>query len=99
VWSHFFWNQFATVKTLIFVLFAIYTTGAELGALFGEGEILRIFLRHGSSQVQLMSLNQIGVRMQKTGSQKMTRRDLSVGGNRQMSFVPKPPPLSGGHRP
>jgi hypothetical protein len=25
--------------------------------------------------------------------------DLSVGGNRHVNFVPKPPPLNGGHRP
>jgi hypothetical protein len=47
VWMHFSWSQFAAVQIWVFVLFLIYATAAELGALFGEGEILRIFLRHG----------------------------------------------------
>jgi hypothetical protein len=50
---HFSWSQFAAVQIWVFVLFLIYATATELGALFGEGEILKIFLRRGSTQVKL----------------------------------------------
>jgi hypothetical protein len=59
VLMHFSWSQFAAVQIRIFVLFLIYTTAAELSALFGEGEIFRIFLRHGSPQVKLLRRQRI----------------------------------------
>jgi hypothetical protein len=57
--AHFSWNQFAAVQIWIFVLFLIYTTAAELHALFGEGEIARIFFTSGSPQVKLMRRQRI----------------------------------------
>jgi hypothetical protein len=56
---HFSWSQFAAVQIWVFVLFLIYATAAELGALFGEGETLRVFFRTGSSQVKLMRRRRI----------------------------------------
>jgi hypothetical protein len=50
---HFPWHQFFAVQIWIFTLFLIYATAAELSALFGEGEITRIFLTRGSSQMKL----------------------------------------------
>jgi hypothetical protein len=57
--THFSWNQFAAVQIWVFVLFLIYATAAELGALFGEGEILRVFFMRGSQQVKLMRRRRI----------------------------------------
>jgi hypothetical protein len=50
---HFPWHRFLAVQIWIFTLFLIYTTAAELGALFGEGEITRIVFTRGSSQLKL----------------------------------------------
>jgi hypothetical protein len=50
---HILWNRFLGVQIWIFTLFLIYTTAAELSALFGEGEIVKIFLTRGSSQMKL----------------------------------------------
>jgi len=48
--AHYPWTQFAAVQIWIFTLFLIYTTAAELNALFGEGEIRKILFASGSSQ-------------------------------------------------
>jgi hypothetical protein len=50
---HFPWHRFFAVQIWIFTLFLIYATASELNALFGEGEIRKIFLTRGSSQMQL----------------------------------------------
>jgi hypothetical protein len=57
--AHFSWSQFAAVQIWIFVLFLIYATAAELSALFGEGEMVRIFLTRGSPQVKLIRRRRI----------------------------------------
>lgn len=49
---HFQWHQFFAVQIWIFALFLIYSTAAELVALFGEGEVKRIFLTWSSSQIK-----------------------------------------------
>jgi hypothetical protein len=41
---HFPWHRFFAVQIWIFTLFLIYATASELNALFGEGEIRKIFL-------------------------------------------------------
>jgi len=51
--AHFSWNRFAAVQIWILVLFLIYTTAAELNALFGEGEMPKIMFTRGSPQVKL----------------------------------------------
>jgi hypothetical protein len=56
---HFFWSQFAEVQIWVFVLFLTYATAADLGALFGEGEILMIFLKRGLPQVKLIRRRRI----------------------------------------
>jgi hypothetical protein len=50
---HFPWHRFLAVQIWIFTLFLVYTTAAELTALFGEGEIVKIFLTRSSSQMKL----------------------------------------------
>jgi hypothetical protein len=50
---HFQWHQFFAIQIWVFTLFLIYATAAELSALFGEGEITRIFLTRGSSEMKL----------------------------------------------
>jgi hypothetical protein len=57
--THFSWNRFAAVQIWIFVLFLIYTTAAELNALFGDGEIPKILFTRGSPQMKLMRRQRI----------------------------------------
>jgi hypothetical protein len=59
VMMHFSWSQFAAVQLWVFVLFLIFTTANELSTLFGEGEILRIFFRHGSPHMKLLRRQRI----------------------------------------
>jgi hypothetical protein len=42
--KHFSWNRFVAIQLWIFVLFLIYTIGAELNSLFGNGELIKILL-------------------------------------------------------
>jgi hypothetical protein len=46
-------HQLFAVQIWIFTLFLIYTTAAELSALFGEGELTRIFFTRSLSQMKL----------------------------------------------
>jgi hypothetical protein len=47
VTTHFTWDRFAAIQIWIFVLFLVYTSGAELNARLGEGELVKIFFtRH-----------------------------------------------------
>jgi uncharacterized membrane protein YhdT len=45
--THYPWTQFAAVQIWIFTLFLVYTTAAELIALFGAAEVRRIFFGRG----------------------------------------------------
>jgi hypothetical protein len=53
VTTHFTWHRFAAIQIWIFVLFLIYATAARLNALFGHGEIFKIFFTRRSSQLKL----------------------------------------------
>ena len=53
VTTHFTWHRFAAVQIWIFVLFLIYATAASLNALFGRGELFKIFFTRRSSQLKL----------------------------------------------
>jgi hypothetical protein len=55
----FAWHQFFAVQIWIFTLFLIYTTAAELSALFGEGELTRISFTRSLSQMKLTPRQQI----------------------------------------
>jgi hypothetical protein len=46
---HFTWHRFAAIQIWIFVLFLIYTSIAELNAVLGEGELLRMIFTRRSS--------------------------------------------------
>jgi hypothetical protein len=50
---HFSWYRFSFVQLWIFVLFLIYTTGAELNALFGQGELYKLMFVRRSSATRL----------------------------------------------
>lgn len=50
--EQFSWHRFLFIQIWILVLFLIYTTGAELNALFGDGELARILFRHRSSDLK-----------------------------------------------
>src|SRR5271165_4246798 len=51
--KHFSWNRFVAIQIWIFVLFLIYTIGAELNSLFGNGELIRILFTRRSSELKL----------------------------------------------
>ena len=51
--AHFTWHRFAAIQIWIFVLFLIYTTGTELNALFGDGELAKILFTRRSSDLKL----------------------------------------------
>jgi hypothetical protein len=50
--EHFSWHRFAAIQIWIFVLFLIYVTASELNALFGDGELRKIFFTHRASELQ-----------------------------------------------
>jgi hypothetical protein len=64
---HFPWHRFLAVQIWIFTLFLIYTTAAELSALFGEGEMVKIFLTRSSSQMKLTRRQRIRTLVRLTG--------------------------------
>ena len=51
--KHFSWNRFVAIQIWIFVLFLIYTIGAELNSLFGNGELLKVLFTRRSSELKL----------------------------------------------
>ena len=51
--THFSWNRFVAIQIWIFILFLIYTLGAELNSLFGNGELLKILFTRRSSELKL----------------------------------------------
>jgi hypothetical protein len=53
VTTHFSWHRFAAIQIWILVLFLIYTTAMELNALFGDGELFKIFFTRRSSELKL----------------------------------------------
>ena len=50
--GNFSWHRFAATQLWIFVLFLVYVTAAELNALFGDGELFRIFFTWRPSTLQ-----------------------------------------------
>jgi len=59
VTTHFSWHRFAAIQIWIFVLFLIYATAASLNALFGHGELFKIFIARRSSELKLNRRQQI----------------------------------------
>jgi hypothetical protein len=57
--EHFPWTQFAAIQIWIFTLLLIYSTGVELAALVGEGDVWRIFFTSGSLQMSLTRHQQV----------------------------------------
>jgi hypothetical protein len=52
--NHFSWNRFIAIQIWIFVLFLVYTIGAELNSLFGSGELVKILFTRRSSELKLL---------------------------------------------
>jgi hypothetical protein len=48
--EHFSWHRFLFIQIWIFVLFLLYTTGAEVGQALGEGELRRILFARGGAR-------------------------------------------------
>ena len=48
----FSWHQFIAAQMWIFVLFLVYVTGSEINALFGDGELFKIFFTRPTSEFQ-----------------------------------------------
>ena len=51
--NHFSWNRFLAIQIWVFVLFLVYTIGAELNSLFGNGELAKILFTRRSSELKL----------------------------------------------
>ena len=51
--AQFSWHRFFFVQIWILVLFLIYTTVAELNALFGDGELFRLLFRRRTTELKL----------------------------------------------
>jgi hypothetical protein len=51
--DQFFWPRFLLIPVWLMVLFLIYVTIHELNALFGDGELPRLFFRWRSSEAKL----------------------------------------------
>ena len=49
----FSWYHFIAAQIWIFVLFLVYVTASELNALFGDGELFKIFFVRRSSELKL----------------------------------------------
>jgi hypothetical protein len=52
--NHFSWNRLIAIQIWIFVLFLVYTIGAELNSLFGSGELVKILFTRRSSELKLL---------------------------------------------
>jgi hypothetical protein len=59
VTTHFTGHRFAAIQIWIFVLFLIYATAASLNALFGHGELFKIFFARRSPELKLNRRQQI----------------------------------------
>jgi len=53
MFGHFSWHRFVFIQLWIFVLFLIFTTGAELNRLFGYGMLATLFFTRRSSEFLL----------------------------------------------
>src|SRR4249919_2980050 len=51
--AQFSWPRFLAIQIWLMVLFLVYVTAHELNALFGDGELPRLFLRWHSSEAKL----------------------------------------------
>ena len=49
----FTWRRFTAIQIWIFTCFLIYVIACELSALLGEGQLVRLFFRHRSSELRL----------------------------------------------
>ena len=50
--THYPWSQFAAVQIWIFTLFLIYTTAAELIAVFGKDSFMKVFFSRGYARAR-----------------------------------------------
>ena len=50
--THYPWSQFAAVQIWIFTLFLIYTTAAELIAVFGKDNFMKVFFSRGYARAR-----------------------------------------------
>jgi len=46
--THYPWSQFIAIQLWIFILFLLYTTVAELIAMFGKDSVVKVFFRRSS---------------------------------------------------
>ena len=53
IYEQFAWHRFVFVQVWIFVLFLIFTTGAELNQLFGYGMLTKLFFTRRSSEFKM----------------------------------------------
>jgi hypothetical protein len=59
LYEQFSWHRFVFIQLWIFMLFLVFTTGAELNRLFGYGMLAKLFFRHRSSEFKLTRRDRI----------------------------------------
>lgn len=73
--DHFVVHRFVAAQIWIFTCFLIYCTATELGALVGEGQLVRLFFRHRSSQHRLTRRQHIRALMELSRLAETTPRE------------------------
>jgi len=71
----FTWRRFAAIQIWIFVCFLLYVTATEISYLLGEGQLLRLFFRHRSSQHRLTRRQHVRALMELSRLAETTPRE------------------------
>ena len=71
----FSWHRFVAVQIWIFTSFFVYVTATEIGALMGEGQLLRLLFRHRSSEHRLTRRQHVRALMELSRLAETTPRD------------------------
>jgi hypothetical protein len=69
------WHRFIAVHLWIFFCFLVYVAATELGALTGEGQLLRLFFRHRSREHRLTRRQHIRALMELSRLAEHTPRE------------------------
>jgi hypothetical protein len=73
--ASFSWARFTSIQIWLFVSFLLYATATELSALLGEGQLLRLFFRHRSSEHRLTRRQHVRALMELSRLAETTPRD------------------------
>jgi len=86
------WHRFIAVHLWILFCFLVYVAATELGALTGEGQLLRLFFRHRSRQHRLTRRQHVRALMELSRLAENTPRErlldpASVEGHRLIALM------------